>query len=108
MQSMGSVGKLTANDIRDAVIDLQQNMDDPYKLDVEAVVDIVKDRLAKKGMNIADTNEGLDANQKAAGQLGPTEPVGKNEKNLRGKLVGASESVESDDLNRIKEMIGYK
>lgn len=55
-----------------------------------------------------DVEEGLDANQKRAGQLGPTEPVGKNEKNLRGKLVGASESIETDDLNRIKEMIGYK
>lgn len=108
MQSMGSASKLSKNDIRDAVIELQQDMDDPYKLDVEAVVDVVTDRLAEKGMMIADTNEGLDANQKAAGQLGPTEPVGKNEKNLRGKLVGASESVESDDLNRIKEMIGYK
>ena len=106
MQSMGSAGKLTTNDIRDAVIDLQQNMDDPYKLDVEAVVDTVKDRLAQKGMNIADTNEGLDANQKAAGQLGPTEKVGPE--GAVGKLVGASESVESDDLNRIKEMIGYK
>jgi hypothetical protein len=42
-----------------------------------------------------DMDEGLDANQKRAGQLGPTEPVGKNEKNLRGKLVGASESVEA-------------
>lgn len=106
MQSMGSAGKLTANDIRDAVIDLQQDMDDPYKLDVEAVVDVVKDRLSQKGMNIADTNEGLDANQKAAGQLGPTEKVGPE--GAVGKLVGASESVESDDLNRIKEMIGYK
>lgn len=56
----------------------------------------------------ADVDEGLDANQKRVGQLGPTEPVGKNEKNLRGKLVGASESVEKDELNRIKEMIGYK
>ena len=106
MQSMGGVGKLTINDIRDAVIDLQQNMDDPYKLDVEAVVDTVKDRLSKKGMNIADTNEGLDANQKRAGQLGPTESVGPE--GAVGKLVGASESVESDELNRIKEMIGYK
>jgi len=108
MQSMGSANKLSKNDIRDAVIELQQKMDDPYKLDVEAVVDMVTDRLAEKGMMIADTNEDLDANQKAAGQLGPTEPVGKNEKNLRGKLVGASESVENKELNRIKEMIGYK
>jgi hypothetical protein len=52
-----------------------------------------------------DVEEGLDANQKRAGQLGPTEKVGKNEKNLRGKLVGASESVE---LDRIKKLSGVK
>lgn len=49
--------------------------------------------------------EDLDANQKRVGQLGPTEPVGKNEKNLRGKLVGASESVE---LDVIKTLSGIK
>jgi hypothetical protein len=48
-----------------------------------------------------DMDEGLDANQKRVGQLGPTEPVGKNEKNLRGKLVGASESVELDTLKTL-------
>jgi len=52
-----------------------------------------------------EVDEGLDANQKRAGQLGPTEPVGKNEKNLRGKLVGASESVE---LETIKMLSGIK
>jgi hypothetical protein len=52
-----------------------------------------------------DVEEDLDANQKRVGQLGPTEPVGKNEKNLRGKLVGASESVE---LDRIKALSGIK
>ena len=48
-----------------------------------------------------DVEEDLDANQKRVGQLGPTEKVGKNEKNLRGKLVGASESVEFHDLRRL-------
>ena len=48
-----------------------------------------------------DVDEGLDANQKRVGQLGPTEKVGKNEKNLRGKLVGASESVELDTLKTL-------
>jgi hypothetical protein len=48
-----------------------------------------------------DMDEGLDANQKRVGQLGPTEKVGKNEKNLRGKLVGASESREFDDIKRL-------
>ena len=50
--------------------------------------------------------EGLDANQKRAGQLGPTEKVGKNEKNLRGKLVGANESVERDELADLKRLLG--
>jgi hypothetical protein len=48
--------------------------------------------------------EGLDANQRRAGQLGPTEKVGKNEKNLRGKLVGC-ESTELDE-EPIEEGIG--
>jgi len=57
-----------------------------------------------------DVEEGLDANQKRVGQLGPTEPVGKNEKNLRGKLVGASESINIDTdtmlLDRITKLAG--
>ena len=36
--------------------------------------------------------EDLDANQKRVGQLGPTTPVGKNEKNLRGMAVGTNEN----------------
>ena len=68
--------------------------------------------------------EDLDANQKRAGQLGPTEKVGKNEKNLRGKLVGANENFINmapqavaeegevqtfegqEDLNTIKRLLG--
>ena len=50
-------------------------------------------------------SEDLDANQKRVGQLGPTEPVGKNEKNLRGKLVG-NESVEHDPLKDILRLSG--
>jgi hypothetical protein len=46
-------------------------------------------------------DEDLGPEQKKVGQLGPTEPVGKNEKNLRGKLVGASESVELDTLKTL-------
>ena len=57
-----------------------------------------------------DVEEDLDANQKRVGQLGPTEPVGKNEKNLRGKLVGASESTNYDEhkllLDRITKLAG--
>jgi hypothetical protein len=55
-----------------------------------------------------DMEEGLDANQKRVGQLGPTEPVGKNEKNLRGKLVGASESVEAGEAITEMDSEGYK
>jgi hypothetical protein len=53
-----------------------------------------------------EIDEDLDANQKRVGQLGPTEPVGKNEKNLRGKLVGANESVEYDELADLKRLLG--
>jgi hypothetical protein len=44
--------------------------------------------------------ESLDANQKAAGQLGPTEKVGKN--GAQGKLVGAMES--TDPLARLLKL----
>jgi hypothetical protein len=46
-------------------------------------------------------SESLDKNQKAAGQLGPTEKVKNN--NI-GKLVGASES--ADPLLRLKNLLG--
>jgi ribosomal protein L15E len=49
-----------------------------------------------------EVEEGLDANQKRAGQLGPTEKVKNN--NI-GKLVGASESVDPM-LARIKRLSG--
>ena len=54
-------------------------------------------------------NEGLDKNQKRAGQLGPTEKVGKN--GPRGKLVGANESfINTDAQAVVSEMDsqGYK
>ena len=50
--------------------------------------------------------EGLDANQKRVGQLGPTEKVKNN--NI-GKLVGANESTEiPEELARIIEMAKFK
>jgi hypothetical protein len=50
--------------------------------------------------------EDLDANQKRAGQLGPTEKVKNN--NI-GKLVGANESTEIDpELARLIEMAKFK
>jgi hypothetical protein len=52
--------------------------------------------------------EDLDANQKRAGQLGPTEKVGP--KGAVGKLVGASESINYDEdsilLNHITKLAG--
>lgn len=101
IDSLGGESNLTSDDIYRAVEEFQGMMDNPHKLDTDEVVQIVMDR-----MNISDeVDEGLDANQKRVGQLGPTEPVGKNEKNLRGKLVGASESVE---LDAIKTLSGIK
>lgn len=59
--------------------------------------------LAKK-IRSGEVEEGLDANQKRAGQLGPTEKVGP--KGAVGKLVGANESVEHDPLDDIKRLLG--
>ena len=63
-------------------------------------------KLTKSWMDAPEPGvaEGLDANQKRAGQLGPTEKVGKNEKNLRGRLVG-NESVDPEII-RIRKLSG--
>jgi hypothetical protein len=45
-----------------------------------------------------EVDEGLDANQKRVGQLGPTEKVGP--KGAVGKLVGANESVELSEMDK--------
>lgn len=100
IDSIGGEEGLTLDDVYRAISEYQTMMDNPHKLDVDEVAEIVIGRLS-----IEEVDEGLDANQKRAGQLGPTEPVGKNEKNLRGKLVGASESVE---LGRLKSLSGIK
>jgi hypothetical protein len=61
----------------------------------------LQDKLKNK-----EVEEGLDANQKRVGQLGPTEKVKNN--NI-GKLVGANESIEIDpELARIIEMARFK
>ncbi len=59
--------------------------------------------LSKKIRN-GEVDEDLDANQKRAGQLGPTEKIGP--KGAVGKLVGANESVEHDPLDDIKRLLG--
>jgi len=53
----------------------------------------------QKDQKEKSVEEDLDANQKRVGQLGPTEKVGP--KGAVGKLVGASESREFDDIKRL-------
>jgi hypothetical protein len=65
-----------------------------------------KSNLKAFGLAEEEVEEGLDANQKRAGQLGPTEKVKNN--NI-GKLVGANESKEiPEELARIIEMAKFK
>jgi hypothetical protein len=97
IDSIGGEEGLSLDEVYRAIEEYQSMMDDPHKLDVDEVAQIVLDKLH----GVGELEEELDANQKRAGQLGPTEPVGKNEKNLRGKLVGASESVELDTLKAL-------
>jgi len=103
-----------------------------YGDDYQAMVKRVGEKAKKKPVDIKDlarrlhavgtkdkevktqeTQEGLDANQKRAGQMGPTDKVStgpilghepQSQKGLRGKLVGASESV--DPLQRLKKLSG--
>ncbi len=97
--SLGGSGKLTSDDLYRAVEEYQQMMDSPHKLDVDEVVQILMDRFHSKGIMVPDISEDLDANQKSAGQLGPTEKVGP--KGAVGKLVGANESVELDTIKKL-------
>jgi hypothetical protein len=62
--------------------------------------------MAPQAVAEEEVEEGLDANQKRVGQLGPTEKVKNN--NI-GKLVGANESTEiPEELARIMEMARFK
>lgn len=62
--------------------------------------------MAPQAVAEEEVDEGLDANQKRVGQLGPTEKVKNN--NI-GKLVGANESTEiAPELARIIEMARFK
>ena len=61
---------------------------------------IDKDQYSKvKAVYEKTVEENLDANQKRAGQLGPTEKVGS--KGAVGKLVGASESINLEGLLKL-------
>ena len=56
-------------------------------------------RQKEKAEKAEKTDEGLDANQKSVGQLGPTEKVGK--KGAIGKLVGANENFINTDAQAV-------
>jgi hypothetical protein len=80
---------------------LQQAGRDGASKEKMATIRAKHDKLDEEEME-----EGLDANQKRVGQLGPTEKVKNN--NI-GKLVGANESTDIDpELARIIEMAQFK
>jgi hypothetical protein len=128
VDSLGGEEGYTSDDIYRAVEEYQSMMDNPEKLDVEEVVQIVMDKMDVTEIDEAfryyypgatksdiknkvkkfkhgvtgfeeDVSEDLDADQKRAGQLGPTEKVGP--KGAVGKLVGTSESREFEDIKRL-------
>jgi hypothetical protein len=69
-----------------------------YKQDSDYMKNTIKSRYNLSGKSATeDVEEGLDANQKRVGQLGPTEKVKNN--NI-GKLVGANESVELSEMDK--------
>lgn len=85
-----------------AMKDARKALDKAFKGDVEEnFISMAPQAVAEE-----EVEEGLDANQKRVGQLGPTEKVKNN--NI-GKLVGANESTEIDpELARIIEMAKFK
>ena len=85
-----------------AMKDARKALDKAFKGDVEEnFIGMAPQAVAEE-----EVEEGLDANQKRAGQLGPTEKVKNN--NI-GKLVGANESTEiAEELARIMEMARFK
>jgi hypothetical protein len=99
---LGTEAQIMLQDMYDDIsIEHRLHPDD----DFEKIYDRMMDRIEKDyGDSDADTFEGLDANQKRAGQLGPTEKVGP--KGAVGKLVGASESIERDPLDDLKRLLG--
>lgn len=87
---------------KDAVKAARKALDKAFKGDVEEnFIGMAPQAVAEE-----EVEEGLDANQKRVGQLGPTEKVKNN--NI-GKLVGANESTEiAPELARIIEMARFK
>ena len=87
---------------KDAVKAARKSLDKAFNGDVdENFIGMSPQAVAEE-----EVEEGLDANQKRVGQLGPTEKVKNN--NI-GKLVGANESKEiPEELARIIEMAKFK
>jgi hypothetical protein len=80
-----------------------------HQMGYDHYLDVPDDEISKlhalsKKIRNGEVDEDLDANQKRAGQLGPTEKIGP--KGAVGKLVGANESVEHDPLDDIKRLLG--
>jgi hypothetical protein len=86
---------------KQAVKDARKALDKAFKGEVdENFISMAPQAVAEE-----EVDEGLDANQKRVGQLGPTEKVKNN--NI-GKLVGANESTEiPEELARIMEMARF-
>jgi hypothetical protein len=87
---------------KDAVKAARKALDKAFNSEVdENFINMAPQAVAEE-----EVEEGLDANQKRVGQLGPTEKVKNN--NI-GKLVGANESTEiPEELARIMEMARFK
>lgn len=87
---------------KDAVKAARKTLEKAFKGEVdENFISMAPQAVAEE-----EVDEGLDANQKRVGQLGPTEKVKNN--NI-GKLVGANESTEiAPELARIIEMARFK
>ena len=102
------VEKKTAGDLVHDVTGLEEGMtkdammNDAEKMSLEQFCDKYVDEDWLKefyhtAVGTEDVEEGLDANQKRVGQLGPTEKVKNN--NI-GKLVGANESLELNEMDK--------
>lgn len=86
--------------VKELTIDLKDMTDEEFMKAYKMTKKEARAELKPKKMS-----EGLDSNQKRAGQLGPTEKV-KN--NNVGKLVGASESVDKGVAEGQEELKTYK
>ena len=103
----GGKGDSTVSSVKDVTNNLSP---DSAKFALDSKVDkgspaelqqkLIRRKMKQSGQN--QVEEDLDANQKRAGQLGPTEKVKHN--NI-GKLVGANESVDAE-LAHIRKLSG--